>query len=295
MQQGLEMPTIHDLGALDGPVLVFGGPYGNLEAMTALLARARWLGIPPSRMICTGDVVAYCADPQACVDLIRHEGIPVVMGNCEESLATGAADCGCGFAPGSACDLLSAQWFRCADRDLDADSREWMGRLPRALGFMLAGRRLRVIHGGVAQINRFIFASATVAELDEELDAAGVDGVIAGHCGLPFTRVIGGRLWHNAGVAGMPANDGTPRVWFSLLIPSPQGIMAEHHALTYDHEAAAKKMSGRGYPDSYAQALCDGLWPSCDILPQVERQSRGRPIPNSVVHWSSIELSAAAE
>lgn len=295
MQQGITPPAARDLGTLDGPTLVFGGPYGNLEAMTALLARARRLGIPPSRMICTGDVVAYCADPQACVDLMRDEGIPVVMGNCEESLASGAADCGCGFAPGSACDLLSVQWFRCADRDLSTDSRAWMGNLPRTLTFTLAGRRLRVIHGGVAQINRFIFASAPTAELSEELGVAGADGVIAGHCGLPFTRVIDGRLWHNAGVVGMPANDGTSRAWFSLLIPSSQGIMVEHQAFAYDHQAAAKKMSRRGYPESYAQALCDGLWPSCDILPQAERQSRGRPIPVSVVHWPSIELSDAAE
>lgn len=263
--------------------------------MTALLARARALGIPPARMICTGDVVAYCADPQACVDLIRGAGIPVVMGNCEESLATGAADCGCGFTLGSACDLLSAQWFRCADRDLSADNRAWMGGLPRALNFTLAGRRLRVVHGGVAQINCFIFASASAADLKAELDAAGVDGIVAGHCGLPFTRVIDGRMWHNAGVAGMPANDGTTRVWFSLLVPTVAGLRVEHHALGYDHEAAAKKMTGRGYPDSYAQAICDGLWPSCDILPRSERQEQGRPIKDFVVHWSSIELSDAAE
>lgn len=93
----------------------------------------------------------------------------------------------------------------------------------------------------------------------------------------------------------MPANDGTTRVWFSLLVPTVAGLRVEHHALGYDHEAAAKKMTGRGYPDSYAQAICDGLWPSCDILPRSERQEQGRPIKDFVVHWSSIELSDAAE
>ena len=38
-----------------------------------------------------------------------------------------------------------------------------------------------------------------------------LDGVIGGHCGLPFTKVVGDRLWHNPGAIGMPANDGTPR------------------------------------------------------------------------------------
>ena len=94
-----------DLGRLTGPLLVFGGPYSNRQATEALRAEAERLGIPPERCICTGDVVAYCADPVGTTDLIRDWGCPVVMGNCEESLAEGAEDCGCGFLSGSTCDL----------------------------------------------------------------------------------------------------------------------------------------------------------------------------------------------
>ena len=46
------------------PILVFGGPYSNLRATQAMRARAEELGIPPSSTICTGDVVAYCAEPE---------------------------------------------------------------------------------------------------------------------------------------------------------------------------------------------------------------------------------------
>ena len=86
---------------LDGPTLMFGGPYSNLEATRAVLAEARRRQIPPERVICTGDVVAYGADGNATVDLIRSAGIHVVAGNCEEALARRARDCGCGFAQGS--------------------------------------------------------------------------------------------------------------------------------------------------------------------------------------------------
>ncbi|OYV85079.1 MAG: radical SAM protein, partial [Acidiphilium sp. 21-68-69] len=91
----------------DGPVLVFGGCYSNLQATRALLEAAKAHEIPPERMICTGDVVAYGADPQACAALIRDHGIATVMGNCEEQLGAGAADCGCGFTEGSSCDRLA--------------------------------------------------------------------------------------------------------------------------------------------------------------------------------------------
>ena len=95
----------------DGPLLFFGGPYSNLEATRALLDRAAALGIAPWRTVCTGDVVAYGADPAATVELLRNCGCHVVMGNCEESLAAGRADCGCGFPEGSQCERLSAAWF----------------------------------------------------------------------------------------------------------------------------------------------------------------------------------------
>jgi hypothetical protein len=115
------------------PVLLFGGCYSNLQATRALLDQAAALGIPPDRIICTGDVVAYAADPVATVDLVRGSGMHVVMGNCEESLGLGAADCGCGFAAGSACDVLSVAWYAHADARLDDDSRQWMLGLPRRI------------------------------------------------------------------------------------------------------------------------------------------------------------------
>src|SRR5579863_607438 len=130
-----------------GPVLVFGGPYSNLEATQALFGWAAAQRIPADRIVCTGDIVAYGADPRATVALIRDAGIPVVMGNCEESLAASAAHCGCGYAEGSACDRLAAEWYAHADRVLDAEDRRWMGSLPRRLIIEIAGRRLLVVHG----------------------------------------------------------------------------------------------------------------------------------------------------
>lgn len=65
---------------------MFGGCYSNLEATVALRCEAERLGIAPHNTICTGDVVAYCADPVATVDEVRDWGVHVVMGNCEESL-----------------------------------------------------------------------------------------------------------------------------------------------------------------------------------------------------------------
>ena len=76
---------------VDKPLMVFGGPYSNLEATRAVLDEAARLSISPDRIICTGDVVAYGADPAATVELVRGSVRHVVMGNCEQSIAAGSA------------------------------------------------------------------------------------------------------------------------------------------------------------------------------------------------------------
>jgi uncharacterized radical SAM superfamily Fe-S cluster-containing enzyme len=272
-----------------GPVLVFGGPYSNVQAMRAFLEQARQLGVAPANIICTGDVVAYGADGGACVELLRASHVHVVAGNCEVSLGEGADDCGCGFAPESSCDIDSRRWFAHARATLTAEQKAWMRGLPRRLDVVINGLRLGVIHGSVSDVSRFVFASTPERVKAIDLDAAGVDGIIAGHCGLPFTHLIGTRMWHNAGAIGMPANDGTPRVWFSLLTPgeTPRSLIVEHRALDYDHAAAADSMRAAVLPESYAEALGTGFWPSCDVLPLSEiRRSGERLVPQRIV-WDA--------
>lgn len=272
---------------LTGPALVFGGPYSNLEATQAVLGEAARRAIPPSHVICTGDVVAYCADAVETVALIRRSGIHVLLGNCEESLGAGAADCGCGFAEGTACDLLSVAWFAHASRTLGPAERQWMAALPRTLIVEIAGLRLAVVHGSFAQINRFVFASTPDQVKIGDLDLAQVDGILAGHCGLPFTQTFGGRLWHNSGAVGIPANDGTPRIWCSLLTPgrNPRTLTIEHLALDYPYAQTAAKMRGTGLPEGYARALATGLWPSCDVLPPAELAERGKALAPGALVW----------
>ena len=278
-------PETKHLGEIDQPVLVFGGPYGNWQATEAVLARADDLGIPPERIVCTGDTVAYCGDAVRTVAALRQSGIHVVMGNCEESLGLERQDCGCGFEEGSDCDLLSVQWFAYSQKILGDDDKIWMSSLPRKLTFGMNGRTLAVIHGGADNLSQFIFRSSSANVKNSDLDNLGVDGVIAGHCGLPFTDTIENRVWHNAGVIGMPANDGTPRTWYSVLNPTPGGIEINTHSLDYDHEAAAARMFELGLPEAYARTLTDGLWPNMDVLPENERTECGQSLAPQTVLW----------
>jgi diadenosine tetraphosphatase ApaH/serine/threonine PP2A family protein phosphatase len=153
-----------------------------------------------------------------------------------------------------------------------------MARLPARLTFTVAGVRFAVVHGGVEQINRFLFPGSPAAELGAELEAAGTDAVVAGHSGLPFTRRVDGRLWHNPGALGLPANDGTTDVWYSLIEAEGDGLAIRHRRLAYDHDGAAAAIRRAGLPDAYARALLTGRWPETDILPDEDAARSGRPI-----------------
>ena len=174
-----------------------------------------------------------------------------------------------------------------------------MATLPRRLDIVLGGVRLAVVHGGLNDINAFHFASTPAAAKLADLCAAGVDGIVGGHCGLPFTQSIEGFLWHNAGVIGLPANDGTPRVWYSILTPSSSGLRIAHRAIEYRHADAASKIRAAGLPDGYADALEQGLWPNCDILPAADLAARRIPLePGEVLcrpQWKARTTDPACE
>lgn len=256
------------------PLLVFGGPYSNLRALLALKAEAERLAIPASHVICTGDVVAYCAEPEETVSAVRDWGIAVIAGNCEESLASGAGDCGCNFAEGTACERLSKGWYPFANARISSDTRGWMAGLPATLHLDYAGTRLRVVHGGVQETARWVFASMT-DRIAEELELADSDIVLAGHCGLPTIARVGARVWFNPGVIGMPANDGTTDGWYGLVRPTPTGLKLTTHRLRYDHVATAAAMRRHGHANEYARTLVTGRWPSLDVLPPAERAAAG--------------------
>lgn len=280
---------IKDLGTLDTshPLFIFGGPYGNFEATKAILAQASALSIPTSHIICTGDLAAYCANPEETSELIKKSEIHCIQGNCEQSLMNDNDDCNCGFESDSTCSLLSKQWFDYCQSKISQDIKDWYKTIPEQITFSYGGKKWRVIHGGLHQINEFIFKSTPDNEKLNQLQKSETDAIINGHSGLPFTQIIGGKCWHNSGGAGMPANDGTPRVWYSLIQQTNDGISIQHHALDYDHKTAKEKMDKAGLKNGYMDCLESGMWPSLDVLPEVEKKQTGIPLEETEIIWSS--------
>ncbi|CAJ1361261.1 unnamed protein product [Effrenium voratum] len=292
-----------DLGRMDGPVLLFGGAYSNLQALQAMLRIREELQIPPERCIHTGDVVAYCGQPLESTELLRSSGVWCLMGNCEESVGLAKADCGCGFPEDSACNTFSLNWYSHVTEQLKdhQELRAWMAGLPRLMFFQLAGRRMAVVHGSPLDISDFVWPSSSDQDLEKRMDAIDCDGVVCGHSGIPFCRLLegdkrgrGARLWLNAGVIGMPANDGTARSWYALLTPRGRDVEISIRPFDYDTESAVEAIAAHSkLLRVYGNALQTGIWPSHDILPIEEQMHSGVALEPQQLLWASQRQRSA--
>jgi len=284
------------LGTLTGPVLIFGGAYSNFDALQSLRAEAALRGIAPGNVVCCGDTPGYCAEPRECLDLIEAWGIHAIAGNVETNLVNGTDDCGCGFGDGSRCDMFAKLWYTYAAKNVHRTGLDYMAGLPDILRFEYGGKKVAVLHGSPRNQSEFVWRS-TEAQLKARFCAdAGAEVVIGGHCGLPFAEYLTydnrqqpptsnlqpaacNLLWLNAGVIGMPANDGTPRTWFLTLNDEGSTFDFDFHPLTYDHRAAkAKMIDDRRLPVSYAATLTTGIWDNTEIMPPAEEQREGIPL-----------------
>lgn len=274
-----------DLGTISDKLLIFGGAYGNLQALTRLKEIAESQNFNSMQIIFTGDAAAYCAHPEECIQLIKKWDIYAIAGNVEIQLREESDDCGCNFEAGTTCERLSRQWYPYVQQKVSPSSLEWMHQLPDSLRFSINGYTVQVVHGSYTDVSQYVFKSTGWKVKHKEFDAAGSDIIIGGHCGIPFSDHQTNRLWFNAGVIGMPANDNTPRAWYATAEPADSGILLKHHSFEYDHHQTAEAMKSENLPSEYWKTLCSGIWDNCDILPDQETREQGNRLSLSSTRW----------
>lgn len=269
---------ITHIGTKNGKLLLFGGVYSNLQALEKLISIAEVEGIAPENCISTGDITGYCAQPEETIQLFRKWGALSIAGNVELQLANDGEDCGCDFKKGSRCDGFSKMWFPYTKGHLSKDSLKWISKIPLNISFDYGAKNFTVVHGTYANVSEFVFESTPDHIKETCFEATQSDVIIAGHCGLPFHQTVQDKLWLNPGVIGMPANDGTTRVWYMLLEMEKGEIKYTHRSFEYDFTTAQQLMFKKHLPEAYADTLSSGLWDNMEILPEPEKRLKGIPI-----------------
>jgi diadenosine tetraphosphatase ApaH/serine/threonine PP2A family protein phosphatase len=256
-------------------IAVFGGVYGNASALAAVLADAR--ARDAEALFCLGDLGGFGPRPERVVPLLRQHGVRVLRGNYDEAVAAGASDCGCGYS-----DPRDNHYARISYAytvaHTPAAHRAWLGALPGTLRTTLGPHRVLMCHGSPRRINEFLWESTTPDGLLRRLlGEHGADVLLCTHTGIKWHRALDGGGAHavNVGAVGRPENDGTPRVWYTLLTAAPD-LDVEFVPVAYDHERVARDVEAAGLPPEFAETLRTGWWTTClENLPARERQ-RGR-------------------
>ena len=270
--------SIKHIGTKNGKLLLFGGVYSNLQALEKLISIAHEEGIAPENCICTGDITGYCAQPEETIQLFRTWGALSIAGNVELQLANDSEDCGCDFKAGSRCDGFSKTWFPFTKGHLSDESLQWISEIPEYISFDYGDKKVTVVHGNYENTSEFIFQSNTNNSKEKCFEDTESDVIIAGHCGLPFHQSIKEKLWLNPGVIGMPANDGTTRVWYMVLELDKGKLNYTHRSFEYGHSEAQRLMFKNHLPEEYADTLSSGIWDNMEILPELEKMGQGIPI-----------------
>lgn len=246
---------------------IISDPHSNLEALRAVLAKIKTLGVDKS--VCLGDIVGYNADPNECVELLRSSAISTVMGN-HDSCAAGLKE-PVGFNPAAKKAVL---WTRSI---LTEENAEYLKSLPRSI--RVAGD-IMAVHGWVNDTDRYIFGPKDAAMNFSILKRAAAEraemarGVcFFGHTHVPAAYMSederareldremmtidtdGGLYLVNPGSVGQP-RDRDPRA--SFLIYDTKDHSVSYHRVQYDIDKTMRKIINAGLPEMLAERLKRG-------------------------------------
>ena len=230
-----------DVDLVAETVYVIGGLYGNLPALTAIIALAAKEVVPPT-LVFNGDFHWFDTDPHTFAAInaavLEHTAL---RGNVETELRADADDAGCGCAYPDYVDDADVERSNEIMRALRRTAAQFpheiarLAALPMHLVVQVGGQRIGIVHGDAESLAGWRFAHDSLHEPDnvawlmDVCTSAHLAGFASSHTCLPTFRQFGdgktGAFVINNGAAGMPNFGGTHYGLISRLSnrPAPDG------------------------------------------------------------------------
>ncbi len=123
--------------------------HGNLEALEAVLADIRKLGV--AQIYCLGDIIGYGPNPRECIDLVQHHCQVTILGNHDQAALFDPE----GFNSGAERAIFwTRQMLESGDSSSNERRWEFLGDLPR----MRREDRFLFVHGSARNpLNEYVF------------------------------------------------------------------------------------------------------------------------------------------
>jgi len=255
-------------------VALFGGVYSNYLALEAAIVDARRRGA--EALYCLGDLGGFGPHPDRVFPLLRQAGVVCIQGNYDASVAQGAADCGCGYSDPRDTHFARIS-YEYTVRGTSTENRRWLDALPPVARISVGASRMLLCHGSPRQINEFLWETTTPDGLIEKFCRETESDVLCfTHTGIKWQRTLAsGCRAVNVGALGRPENEGTPRVWYTLVIADPD-LTVEFIPVHYDFETLAREMAREGLPAEFVETVRTGWWTCCLESMPVKERARGR-------------------
>jgi len=238
--------------------------HGNLEALDAVL-RDIDRASPGVRLVCSGDVVGYGPDPEACIARLQERDALCVMGNHEEMVLGRRDFSRCVYA-----GIVAAVWTR---RQLSSAARAYLEALPPCLRI---GSSVLVCHGDLASADTYVSTRERAEEAMAQLRARqpSAEVLVCGHThhAALFTREGGFQLANGPGDCALPASGhclvnpgavgqarGTaPLASYALLDMERRRVWFREVA--YDYRTTLRKLRGAKLVAQVVLQPPQGLW-----------------------------------
>ena len=218
--------------------------HSNLHALDAVLEDMDRQGV--DTIMCTGDIVGYCALPDEVVGRLMKRGVSCVKGNHDHAATGGRMD---GFNSYAQAGVVFS-------RDALTEPRiAFLRQLPESRKERFGDIVVSLYHGSPADpLYEYVFPDE-LADREKEfsqIDASPV--VVLGHTHVP-TVYRGTQTYVNPGSVGQP-RDRDPRASYAIL--ETQGIDVQIRRVPYDVEGAAEAIVSKGLPRYLAERLFYG-------------------------------------
>jgi len=237
-------------------IAIISDVHANLEALTACLKKIDELGA--DKIICLGDLVDYCAEPNECIELIKNNCDVVVMGNHDE--AQFEYDMPEGFSNHARISSIHTRSV------IMPEYIEYFKSLPRVYKY----ENLLFVHGSPQAPEDYRYVLTTEAA-EQNFRAFDENICFIGHSHKPLIfeetksgvqivtgeyPKIGQRYLINVGSVGQP-RDGDPRLSFGLF--DVNNWKYENIRVEYDTQIASNKIKNEGLPLYLAERIINGV------------------------------------
>jgi len=183
-------------------IAVISDMHGNCVALDAVLADLE--AHPVDQMVCLGDAIQGGPQPAEVVARLRERGCPVVFGNADAFLLTGAD----GNEAVSAQQRAVQQWSLAQLSEAD---RAFIAAFHPTVEFSLPGnRRFLCFHGSPTSFHDIIFPDTPEEQVRGYLDAYLPAILTGGHTHLQQIRRLDDSLFFNPGSVGFVYNTRQP-------------------------------------------------------------------------------------